>query len=65
MLHAQRITDTVMHNKARTSFEMICLLFPLTMYNRGGAAVGWSVGPESARLGVRIPASTDLSRKNR
>ena len=28
-------------------------------------AVGQSVGPASGRLGVQIPAATDLSRKNR
>ena len=33
--------------------------------NRGGGAVGESVRLASGRLGVRIPAATDLSRKNR
>ena len=32
---------------------------------RGDGAVGWSVRLGSGRLGVRIPAATDLSRKNR
>ena len=27
--------------------------------------MGWSVGPTSGRLDVRIPAATDLSRENR
>ena len=34
-------------------------------HHRGGGAVSLSVGPTSGRLGVRIPAATDLSRKNR
>ena len=33
--------------------------------NRGGGAVGKSVRLASGRLRVRIPAATDLSRKNR
>ena len=33
--------------------------------SRGDGAVGWSVVPASGRLAVRIPAATDLSRKNR
>ena len=33
--------------------------------NRGGGAVGKSVDQASGRLGVRIPAATDLSHKNR
>ena len=32
---------------------------------RGDGAVGWNVRLGSGRLGVRIPAATDLSRKNR
>ena len=30
------------------------------VYTEGGS-VGWSVGPASGRLGVRIPAATDSS----
>ena len=33
------------------------------MYGRSSSAVGWSVRPASGRLGVRIPAATDLRRK--
>ena len=33
-------------------------------HNRGGGAVGQIVGPASEGFGVRIPAVTDLSRKN-
>ena len=32
---------------------------------RGGVEVGLSVRLTSGKLGVRIPAGTDLSRKNR
>ena len=40
--------------------------FKYTYWNyRGGGAVGLSVAPTSGRLGVRIQAATDLSRKNR
>ena len=31
----------------------------------GGGAAGYSVDPASGRVVVRIPAATDLSRKNR
>ena len=33
------------------------------MVYRGGGAVGYSVGPASERLSVRISAATDPSRK--
>ena len=33
--------------------------------NCGGGAVGYSVGPANGRLGIRILAATDPSRKNR
>ena len=33
--------------------------------DRGGGAVGKSVGPASGRLGVQFEAATGLSRKNR
>ena len=33
--------------------------------SRGGEAVSYSFLPASGKLGVRIPAATDLSRKNR
>ena len=31
----------------------------------GGGAMGWSDGTANGKLGVRIPAATDLSGKNR
>ena len=37
----------------------------LYLSNHGGGAVGKSVRLPSERLGVRIPAATDQSRKNR
>ena len=33
--------------------------------NRGGGAVGYSVGDAGGGLGFRIPAATDRSHKNR
>ena len=37
------------------------MTFSLHLKNRGGGAVGYSVRLASGRLGVRIPAATDLS----
>ena len=42
------------------SFRKISILI-----HRVGGTVGKSVRPASGRLGVRIPAATDLSRKDR
>ena len=33
--------------------------------DRGSGAVGYSIGPASGGLGVRILTATDVSRKNR
>ena len=44
----------------------IVMFYPaIIIRNRGGGAVGKSFCPASGRLGDRIPAATDLSRKNR
>ena len=39
--------------------------FASNAINHGGGAMGKNVGPASGRMDVRIPVTTDLSRKNR